>query len=211
MANLTPPCPTNLLDYIPGKHALSPEAWKANAALKVYKLLKNLKQAAKLYPLLDPKTPGRFLADWPLVEDYLARSAMDTYPGGQGAANVAVRKNVNDLLHTYFIKLLTPYWPRIEKALNVLEYDDDASLLHVRNAHVAIMERMPLVPLLITKLEEKTYKVKDDHRPRRPQQEPRGPHPGFQRPQRCVGPRARYYHRLARQHRHALVHAPSIS
>ena len=49
---------------------------------------------------------------------------MDTYPGGQGAANMAVRKNVNDLLHTYFIKLLTPYWPRIEKTLNVLEYDD---------------------------------------------------------------------------------------
>jgi hypothetical protein len=71
--------------------------------------------------ILDPKTSERFIADWPLVEDYLSRSAMDTYPGGQGAANMAVRKNVNDLLHTYFIKLLTPYWPRIEKTLNVLE------------------------------------------------------------------------------------------
>jgi hypothetical protein len=146
------------LDYIPGKDVFSPEAWKANDALTVYKLLKNLKQAAKLYPLLDPKTSGRFIADWQLVEDYLARSAMDTYPGGQGAANVAVCKNVNDLLHTYFIKLLTPYWPRIEKALNVLEYDDDTSLLHVRNALGNITERMPLVPLLITKLKEKTYK-----------------------------------------------------
>ena len=158
MANLTPPCPTNLLDYIPGKDVLSPEALRDNAALTIYKLLQNLQQAASLYPLLDPKTSRRFIADWPFVENYLARSAMDTYPGGQGAANVAVRKNVNDLLHTYFIKLLTPYWPRIEKALNVLEYDDDASLLHVRNAHGDIVERMPLVPLLIANLKAKTYK-----------------------------------------------------
>jgi hypothetical protein len=71
---------------------------------------------------------------------------------------VAVRKNVNDLMHTYIIKLLTPYWARIEKALNVLEYDDDASPLHVRNPHGDIMERMPLVPLLIKMLKEKTYK-----------------------------------------------------
>jgi hypothetical protein len=147
-----------LPDYIPGKDVLSPEACKDNDALSVYKLLQNLKQAASLYPLLDPKTSGRFIADWPLVEDYLARSALDAYTRGQGSANVAVRKNVNKLLHTYFIKLLTPYWPRIEKALNVLEYDDDASLLHVRNAHGDIMERMPLVPLLIAKLKEKTYK-----------------------------------------------------
>ena len=108
MANPTPPRPTNLIDYIPGKDVLSPEAWKTNASLTVYKLLNNLKQATKLYSLLDPKTSGRFIADWPLV-DYLARLAMDTYPGGQGTANVAVRKNVNDLLHTYVIKLLTPY------------------------------------------------------------------------------------------------------
>jgi hypothetical protein len=40
----------------------------------------------------------------------------------------------------------------------VLEYDDDASLLHVRKAHGDIVERMPLVPLLIAKLKEKTYK-----------------------------------------------------
>ena len=40
----------------------------------------------------------------------------------------------------------------------MLEYDDDASLLHVRNAHGDIVERMPLVPLLIAKLKEKTYK-----------------------------------------------------
>ncbi len=83
---------------------------------------------------------------------------MDTYPGGQGVVNVAVRKNVNKLLHTYLIKLLTPYWPKIDQALNVLEYDDDASLLHVRNAHGNIVERMPLVPLLIAKLKQKTYK-----------------------------------------------------
>ena len=68
---------------------------------------------------------------------------------------MAVRKNVNDLMHTYIIKLLTPYWARIEKALNVLEYDDDASPLHVRNPHGDIMERMPLVPLLIKMLKEK--------------------------------------------------------
>jgi hypothetical protein len=70
---------------------------------------------------------------------------MDTYPGGQGVVNVAVRKNVNKLLYTYLIKLLTPHWPKIDKALNVLEYDDDASLLHVRNAHGDIVERMPMV------------------------------------------------------------------
>ena len=144
----TPARPTNLLDYIPGKDALSPEAWTDNVALMVYKLLKNLKQAAKLYPVLDPKTSARFIADWALVEDYAAHSAMSTYPGGQGPVNVAVRKNVNDLLHTYIIKLLTPYWASIEKALNVQEYDVDASPLHVRDAHGDIVERMPLVPHL---------------------------------------------------------------
>ena len=46
---------------------------------------------------------------------------MDTYPGGQGVVNVAVRKNVNKLLYTYLIKLLTPHWPKIDKALNVLD------------------------------------------------------------------------------------------
>jgi len=45
--------------------------------------------------------------------------------------NVGVRKNMNDLLHTYIIKLLTPYWASIEKALNVQEYDDNASPLQV--------------------------------------------------------------------------------
>jgi hypothetical protein len=39
---------------------LSTEALKTNAALTVYKLLQNHKQAAKLYPLLDPKTSTRF-------------------------------------------------------------------------------------------------------------------------------------------------------
>ena len=107
MANPTPARPTNLLDYIPGKDVLSPEAWRDNAALTVFKLLQNLQQAASLYPLLDPKTSGRFIAEWPFVENYLARSAMDTYPGGQGVVNVPVRKNVNKLLYTYFIKLLS--------------------------------------------------------------------------------------------------------
>jgi len=40
---------------------------------------------------------------------------MDTYPGGQGVVNVAVRKNVNKMLYTYFIKLLTPHWPKSTK------------------------------------------------------------------------------------------------
>ena len=115
MANPTPARPTNLLDYIPGKDVLSPEAWRDNAALTVFKLLQNLQQAASLYPLLDPKTSRRFIADWPFVENYLARSAMDTYPGGQGVVNVAVRKNVNKMLYTYFIKLLTPHWPKSTK------------------------------------------------------------------------------------------------
>ena len=83
MAYPTPPRPTNLLDYIPGKDVLSPEAWTDNAVLTFYKLLKNLKQSAKLYPLLDPKTSARFIADWALVEDYPAHSDMSTYPGGQ--------------------------------------------------------------------------------------------------------------------------------
>jgi hypothetical protein len=135
MANPTPSRgPTNLVDYIPGLDVISPAAWRDNAALTVFKLLNNLQQTASLYPLLDPKTSGRFIADWPFEENYLARSTMDTYPGGQGVVNVAVRKNVNKLLYTYLIKLLTPHWPKIDKALNVLEYDDDASLLHVRNA-----------------------------------------------------------------------------
>jgi len=159
MANPTPSRgPTNLLDYIPDLDVISTAAWRDNAALMVFKLLKNLQQAASLYPLLDPKTSGRFIADWPFEENYLARSTMDTYPGGQGVVNVAVRKNVNKLLYTYLIKLLTPHCPKIDKALNVLEYDDDASLLHVRNTHGDIVEWMTLVPLLIAKLKQKTYK-----------------------------------------------------
>jgi hypothetical protein len=65
---------------------------------------------------------------------------------------------MNDLLHTYIIKFLTPYWASIEKTLNVQEYDDDASPLHVRDAHGDIVERMPLVPLLIGMLKQKTFK-----------------------------------------------------
>ena len=97
----------------------------------IYKLHRNLQLAAKMYPVIDPKTSARYIADWTLVENFAARSAMSTYPGGQGAVNVGVRKNMNDLLHTYIIKLLTPYWASIEKALNVQEYDDNASPLQV--------------------------------------------------------------------------------
>ena len=124
----------------------------------IYKLHKNLQLAAKMYPVIDPKTSARYIADWTLVENFAAPSAMSTYPGGQGAVNVGVRKNMNDLLHTYIIKLLTPYWASIEKALNVQEYDDDASPLHVRDAHGDIVEQMPLVPLLIGMLKQKTFK-----------------------------------------------------
>ena len=157
MANSARPT-TNLLEYIPYKDALSQEAWNDNAALMIYKLFKSLQLAAKMYPVIDPKTSARYIADWTLVENFATTSAMSTYPGGQGAVNVGVRKNMNDLLHTYIIKLLTPYWASIEKALNVQEYDDDASPLHVRDAHGNIVERMPLVPLLIGMLKQKTFK-----------------------------------------------------
>ena len=146
MANPAPSRgPTNLLDYKPDQDVISPAAWKNNAALTFFKLLNNLQQVATLYPLLDPETSAKYIADWPFVETFEARSAMDTYPGGQGAVNVAVRKNVNKLLYTYLIKLLTPHCPKIDKALNVLEYNDDASPLHVRDAHGDIVERMPMV------------------------------------------------------------------
>jgi hypothetical protein len=134
---------TNLLEYIPYKEALSQEAWNENSALMIYKLHRNLLLAAKMYPVIDPKTSARYIADWTLVENFETRSDMSTYPGGQGAVNVGVRKNMNDLLHTYIIKLLTPYWASIDKALNVQEYDDDDSLLHVRDAHCDIVDLMP--------------------------------------------------------------------
>jgi len=149
---------TNLLEYGPPKEALSQEAWNANSALMIYRLQRNLQLAAKMYPVIDPRTSAKYMADWTLVENFEARSAMSTYPGGQGAVNVGVRKNMNDLLHTYIIKLLTPYWASIDKALNVQEYDDDDSLLHVRDAHGDIVERMPLVALLIGMLKQKTFK-----------------------------------------------------
>jgi hypothetical protein len=206
MANPTPSRgPTNFFDYKADQDVISPSAWKNNASLTFFKLLNNLQQVATLYPLLDPETSAKYIADWPFVETFEARSPMDTYPGGQGAVNVAVRKNINKLLYTYMIKLLTPYCPKIDKSLNVLEYNDDASPLHVRDAHGDIVERMPLVPLLIAKLKQKTYKGTG------PQQESGEPHPGFQRPQRFIGLGADYYHRLARQHRHALVNVQNIS
>ena len=71
---------------------------------------------------------------------------------------MALRKNVNKLLHTYLIKLLTPYWSKIDKALNVQEYHDDASPLHVRDADGEILERMPLASLLLEKIQQKTFK-----------------------------------------------------
>ena len=104
---------TNLLEYKPDLDVISPA--KADAALTFYKLLNNLRQTATLYPLLDPKTSVKYIADWPFAETFEARSAMDTYPGGQGAVNVAVRKNVNKMMYTYFIKLLTPHWPKSTK------------------------------------------------------------------------------------------------
>jgi len=149
---------TNLLEYIPYKEALSQEAWNASPALMIYKLHKDLQLAAKMYPVIDPRTSVKYMANWALEESFETRSTMSTYPGGQGAVNVGVRKNVNDLLHTYIIKLLTPYWASIDKALNVQEYDDDASPRHVRDAHGDIVERMPLVALLIGMLKQKTFK-----------------------------------------------------
>jgi hypothetical protein len=149
---------TNLLDYIPGTDVISPAAWNANSALMIYKLHRNLQLVAKMYPVIDPRTSTKYMADWTLAESFETRSTMSTYPGGQGAVNVGVRKNMNDLLHTYIIKILTPYWASIDKALNVQEYDDDDSLLHVRDAHDDIVERMPLVALLIGMIKQKTFK-----------------------------------------------------
>ena len=149
---------TNLLDYKPDPDVISQAAWKANAALTFHKLLNNLQRAATMYAVVDPKTSARTIADWALTPTFEARSAMDTYPGGQGAVNVALRKNVNKLLYTYLINLLTPYWSKIDKALNVQEYHDDASPLHVRDADGEIIERMPLVSLLIEKIKQKTFK-----------------------------------------------------
>ena len=131
---------TNLLEYKPDPDVISPAAWKADAALTFHKLLNNLQRAATMYAVVDPKTSARNIADWALTQTFEARSAMDTYPGGQGAVNVALRKNVNKLLYTYLINLLTPYWPKIDKDLNVLEYNDDASPLDVRDAHGDIVE-----------------------------------------------------------------------
>jgi hypothetical protein len=118
---------SNFLEYNPAKEVLSLEAWNANSALTFYKLLKNLRQTAKLLPLVHPQTNVKYMVDWPFVEGDLERQAMPTYLGGQGAVNVALRKTINDLVYTYLIKLLTPCWPRIEKALVLTDYDDDAS------------------------------------------------------------------------------------
>jgi hypothetical protein len=38
----------------------------------IYKLHKNLQLAAKMYPVIDPKTSARFIADWTLVENLAA-------------------------------------------------------------------------------------------------------------------------------------------
>ena len=158
MANRESARVTNMLEYIPNKAALSQEAWNASPALMIYKLHKDLQLAAKMYPVVDPKTSVKYMANWALEASFETRSTMSTYPGGQGAVNVGVRKNVNDLLHTYLIKLLTPYWASIDKALNLQEYDDDASPRHVRDVHGDIVERMPLVALLIEMLKQKTFK-----------------------------------------------------
>jgi hypothetical protein len=47
---------SNFLEYSPAKEVLSQEAWNANSALTFYKLLKNLRQTAKLLPLVHPQT-----------------------------------------------------------------------------------------------------------------------------------------------------------
>ena len=80
---------TNLLDYKPDPDVISQAAWKADAALTFHKLLNNLQRAATMYPVVDPKTSARNIADWALEATFETRSAMDTYPGGQGAVNVA--------------------------------------------------------------------------------------------------------------------------
>jgi hypothetical protein len=98
---------SNFLEYNPAKEVLSQEAWNANSALTFYKLLKNLRQTAKLLPLVHPQTNVKFMVDWPFVEGDLERQAMPTYLGGQGAVNVALRKTINDLVYTYLIKLIT--------------------------------------------------------------------------------------------------------
>jgi hypothetical protein len=46
---------SNFLEYNPAKEVLSQEAWNANSALTFYKLLKNLRQTAKLLPLVHPQ------------------------------------------------------------------------------------------------------------------------------------------------------------
>jgi hypothetical protein len=149
---------SNFLEYNPAKEVLSQEAWNANSALTFYKLLKNLRQTAKLLPLVHPQTNVKYMVDWPFVEGDLERQAMPTYLGGQGAVNVALRKTINDLVYTYLIKLLTPCWPRIEKALVLTDYDDDASPHHVLNVHGHITERMPMVARLISAIKKKTFK-----------------------------------------------------
>jgi hypothetical protein len=156
MANPTPSRPTNLLDYIPGKDVLLPEAWRDNAALTVFKLLQNLQQSASLYPLLDPKTSGRFRL---AVRRKLSRTLNNGYvPRRSGSCQRGcAQERQQDAVHILHQVAHSPL-AKIDKALNVLEYDDDASLLHVRNAHGDIVERMPLVPLLIAKLKQKTYK-----------------------------------------------------
>jgi hypothetical protein len=149
---------SNFLEYNPAKEVLSQEAWNANSALTFYKLLKNLRQTAKLLPLVHPQTNVKYMVDWPFVEGDLERQAMPTYLGGQGAVNVTLRKTINDLVYTYLIKLLTPCWPRIEKALVLTDYDDDASPHHVLNVHGHITERMPMVARLISAIKKKTFK-----------------------------------------------------
>ncbi len=98
MANRESARVTNMLEYIPNKAALSQEAWNASPALMIYKLHKDLQLAAKMYPVVDPKTSVKYMANWALEASFETRSTMSTYPGGQGAVNVGVRKNVNDLL-----------------------------------------------------------------------------------------------------------------
>jgi hypothetical protein len=149
---------SNFLEYSPAREVLSLETWNANSALTFYKLLKNLRQTAKLLPLVHPQTNVQYMVDWPFVEGDLERQAMPTYLGGQGAVNVGLRKTINDLVYTYLIKLLTPCWPRIEKALVLTDYDDDASPHHVLNVHGHITERMPMVTRLISAIKKKTFK-----------------------------------------------------
>jgi hypothetical protein len=113
---------------------------------------------------------------------------MTTYISGQSVVNVALRKCINELMYIYIIKLLSPYWPRIDTAIDPNDYHDDASPHHVRNTLGNITERMPLVARVLTG-EDRAFVSVVPHltfvsvvphrlqRPGHPQHDFSGPHP----------------------------------